>query len=77
MRMVLTAGFESIPQETFTVCLIAALITVDSARHTGGSAEPGTIAARTNTFACSRARPQRHFFVRQTETEKKKKHAHS
>lgn len=38
MMMVLTAGFESIPQETFTVCLMAALITVDSAKHTGGSA---------------------------------------
>lgn len=33
----LTIGFESTSQDTLTVCLIAALIIVDSAEQTGGS----------------------------------------
>lgn len=32
-----TIGFESTSQETLTVCLMAALIIVDSEEHTGGS----------------------------------------
>ncbi len=32
-----TIGFESASQETLTVCLMAALIIVDSEEHTGGS----------------------------------------
>lgn len=32
-----TTGFESTSQETLTVCLMAALIIVDSEEHTGGS----------------------------------------
>lgn len=50
MMIVLTAGFESIPQETFTVCLMAALITVDSARHTGGSARVWATSTTTTGF---------------------------
>lgn len=36
---VITFGLESTSQEMFSTCLMAALITVDSAMHVGGSAE--------------------------------------
>lgn len=38
-KKTLTIGLESTAQEIFTVCLRAALITVDSAEHTGGSVQ--------------------------------------